>query len=205
MIFNGNNVNWWRSVKLKNNTGKINVQSLSVSIYNIRYTPFQKDQKQLTWSYPLIILLFICIFFVQNNAAPNLERIININITYMYPSLAKQPVHSRKQMVRMIQRILNLCRIVREMEIHVTPRFNRRRGIANPSFCSVFYTLWIWISGCTFASILVSSSLLNLERPAKARCLAYFWYMNGASSRKPTNHKTRSSTTLFPSRGPVYL
>lgn len=59
----------------------------------------------------------------------------------MYPSLAKQPVHSRKQTMKTIQRILSSLRcIVSKVEIHVTSGFNRKRDIVNPgtSFHFVF-------------------------------------------------------------------
>lgn len=75
--------------------------------------------------------------FCEHTSANSVPSMIrnnqNVNVTHIYESLAKQPVHS-KHTARAIQLSILRC-IVQTVEIHVTPRINRKT-IANPNASS---------------------------------------------------------------------
>lgn len=85
------------------------------------------------------------IFLFKIRITFNVKRLLNINnqninITHMYESLAKQSVHSRRQIAKIIKRLSNIRSILLKIKIHITPQFNRKKAIVNPntSFHSVF-------------------------------------------------------------------
>lgn len=90
-------------------------------------------------------IFFYLYFLFKIKITSNIKRLLNINnqninITHMYESLAKQSVHSRRQIARIIKRLSNIRSILLKIKIHVTPQFNRKKATVNPntSFHFVF-------------------------------------------------------------------